>query len=293
MALNYFLIFIGVLFSGSVLLWILIKTFAAAFAAQGKKPLIYAIISGLIAGGIAFGLTYATDDAFLLFWAFAGIFLVQGTVHMALMHAKFYKTKEDSFWKLFTGELIFSFCVVCISLLVFSAAEYFLKDRNFLFYPVLMSSLFFFVPMLFYHAYKASLAIPHAVFPTWQYPLGKSIDPPDESEGERLLVIGFEIAKKNTDGKKTYFRARAPEGIKLGELFYHFINDYNELQSETPIQYIDHQNEAYDWWFRLKPKWYQANAILSPAETIKANDIRENSVIICERIMNPEITNLQ
>lgn len=292
MALNYFLIFIGVLFSGSILLWMLIKSFAAAFAAQGKKPLIYGIISGLITGLAAFGVTYVTEDAFTVFWGLAAIFLIYGIVHMALMHAKFYKTREDTFWKLFTGELLFGICVVCIALLVFSALEYFVKDRGFLFYPVLMSALFFFVPLLFYHAYKATLAIPHAVFPTWQYPLGHSIDPPDESEGERLLVIGFEIAKKQTDGRKTYFRARAPEGIKLGELFYHFINDYNELQSETPIQYIDHTNQAYDWWFRLKPKWYQGQSILDPAETMKANRIRENAVIICERISNPQTADL-
>lgn len=113
------------------------------------------------------------------------------------------------------------------------------------------------------------------------------MDPPDEREGDRLLVIGFEIAKKNTDGKKTYFRARAPEGIGLGELFYHFINDYNELHSETPIQYINHQNEPYEWWFRIKPKWYNGQRILHPNQTMTTNAIRENSVIICERIITP------
>lgn len=284
MALNYFLMFIGMLFGGSVLLWMLIKTFAAAFAAQGKRPLIYAIVSGLITGFGAFGLSFLYDDAFVLFWLFAGIYIVSGIVHMVLMHTKFYKTKEETFWKLFTGELIFALCTMCISLLVFAAAEYFLNDKYFLFYPVLISGLFFFVPILFYHSYKAANAIPHALFPTWQYPVGRSLDPPDEKEGERLLVIGFEIGKKLTDAKKTYFRARAPEGIPLGDLFYHFINDYNELQSETPIQFIDHQNEPYDWWFRLKPKWYQQSAILNPRDTIRDNNIRENSVIICERI---------
>jgi len=286
MALSYFLMYLGALFTGSILLWTLIKTFAAAFAAQGKKPLIYGIVGGLITGFSAFGITYLTTDLFLVFWLFAALYLVYGVVHVIMMHSKFYKTKEDTFWKLFTGELLFAFCVLLMSLLVFSAAEYFINDKNFLFYPILISAVFFLVPMLFYHSYKAALSIPTTVFPTWLYPVGKSIDPPEETEGERLLVIGFEIAKKNTDGKKTYFRARAPEGIKLGELFYHFINDYNELQSETPIQYIDHQNEPYEWWFRVKPKWYQGQRILDPAVTIRENGVRENTVIICERITN-------
>lgn len=287
MALSYFLMYLGALFAGSLILWTLIKTFAAAFAAQGKKPLIYGIVGGLISGLAAFGITWLTQDLFLVFWIFAAIYLVYGIVHMSLMHAKFYKTKEDTFWKLFTGELLFALCVLCMSLLVFSAAEYFLKDKFFLFYPILISSVFFFVPLLFFHAYKAALSIPATVFPTWLYPVGKSIDPPEETEGERLLVIGFEIAKKNIDGKKTYFRARAPEGIPLGELFYHFINDYNELQSETPILFIDHQHAPFEWWFRIKPKWYQGQRILDPVDTIRNNGIKENTVIICERITNP------
>jgi hypothetical protein len=292
MALNYFLIYLGVLFSGSLLLWMLIKSFAAAFAAQGKKPLIYGIVSGIITGLAALGITYAVNDPFIVFWCFAGLYLAYGTVHMALVHAKFYKTKEDTFWKLLTGELLFAICVLCMSLLVFSAAEFFLKDRDFLFYPVLVSALFFFAPLLFYHAYKAAQRIPHALFPTWQYPIGRSIDPPEETEGERLLVVGFEIAKKNSDVQKTYFRARAPEGIRLGELFYHFINDYNELQSETPIQFADNRNQPYDWWFRIKPKWYNGQRILEPADTVKGNGIRENTIIICERIENAVTTDL-
>src|SRR4029079_11802767 len=105
--------------------------------------------------------------------------------------------------------------------------------------------------------------------------------PPDDPN-EKLLVIGFEIGKKSADLKKTYFRAKAPENLKLGELFYHFINDYNDLQSETPIEFSDNsQGIAYQWWFRIKPKWYQTNKILDPMLSFKSNGIKENSVIVC------------
>lgn len=287
MALNFFLIYLGALLTGSLVLWMLIKQFAAAFAAQGKKAMIYGIIAAILTGGAMFGSTYLLENPFHVFIAFTAIFLIGGSVHMVLMHRKFYKTKEDNFARLFTGELIFAFSVTFFSLLVFSAAVYFLKDRNFMFYPMLMSALFFFVPLLLTHTYRAAKKIPTAVFTTWQYPLGKPIDPPEEKENERLLVIGFEIGKKPSDVQKTYFRARAPEEIKLGELFYHFINDYNEQYSETPIQYIDHTNQPFEWWFRIKPKWYQAQRIIDPFYTVKSNDIRENSVIICERIIKP------
>jgi hypothetical protein len=130
--------------------------------------------------------------------------------------------------------------------------------------------------------FRLLYAIPAAHYTTWQYP-AQAIDLPDEKEGEKLLVIGFEIAKKPTD-TKTYFRAKAPEQMALGELYYHFINDYNDLQSETPIHFTDADNEMTNWWFRLKPKWYQRHRILDPFSTIAENGIKENSVIVCERL---------
>jgi hypothetical protein len=70
----------------------------------------------------------------------------------------------------------------------------------------------------------------------------------------------------------------------LGELYYHFINDYNEQQSETPIQYARRDGDADNWCFRTKPKWYTTSKFLNPYETVEQNHIKENTVIICERV---------
>src|SRR5882757_7076161 len=112
MALSYFLMYLGFLFTGSALLWMLIKQFAAAFAAQGIKPMIYGIVIAVLSAGTMFGTTYATNDLFLSFWIFVTVFIIAGIVQLVLMHSRFYKTKEDNFTKLFIGELIFSVAVV-------------------------------------------------------------------------------------------------------------------------------------------------------------------------------------
>ena len=70
----------------------------------------------------------------------------------------------------------------------------------------------------------------------------------------------------------------------LGELYYFFINDYNEVQSETPIQFASPEGEPYEWLFRKETKWYEGVNILDPTLTVKDNAIEENSIIICERI---------
>jgi len=69
-------------------------------------------------------------------------------------------------------------------------------------------------------------------------------------------------------------------------VFYHFINDYNEVQSETPIEFHynrEEQDQTHAWYFRTKPKWYTFSRILDPFQTVDNNKIKENTVIICER----------
>jgi hypothetical protein len=58
-----------------------------------------------------------------------------------------------------------------------------------------------------------------------------------QKPGEKQLDIGFRIAKNTTD-VKDLFPGAGPEGMPLGELYYHFINDYNDTYSETTIEYV-------------------------------------------------------
>lgn len=125
------------------------------------------------------------------------------------------------------------------------------------------------------------------MFATWYYPV-TPIELPDEKANEKILVIAFEIAKTPADKLKTNFRAKGPDSMLLGELYYHFLNDYNDIQSETPIEYVDAENNPQEWWFRVKPKWYQGQRILDPQLSIRDNQIRENSIIICERIIQDQ-----
>ena len=135
--------------------------------------------------------------------------------------------------------------------------------------------------------FERAYRIPPAIFKTWHYPVDVQIDVPDLKPGEKELVIGFEIAKKPADQQKTYFRAKAPETMQLGELYYHFINDYNDAQSETTIEFADSHKDPHEWWFIVKPKWSIGQRILDPEISVRENGIKENTVIICERIENP------
>ncbi len=282
MAIKIFLVYAGTLFACSIVLLTIVKQFAAGFIGSGKKPIIYGSLSSIIASLGAYASSYITDHLFVVFWIFAAIFLIFGIIHIAMTHKKYFSPQPEDQTKVFLGEVFFAMSVVLFTIVVFSSLQYFLNDKSFLFYPMMMSTFAFFLPMLVVKTFDAAYSIPSPAYNTWSFP-DKPIDMPEDDPREKLLVIGFEIAKKITDTKRTYFRAKAPEKIYLGDLYYFFISDYNELQSETPIEYCKDQYMC-EWLFSLKTKWYQKQKILDPSLTVKDNGIKENSVIICERI---------
>lgn len=280
--------FIGGSFAGSVALFFIVKNFAQGFALKAKRPILFGSFAATGASGAAHLATLIDEHMFAVYWILSGIFLLFGFIHVLFFHKKyFYANKNDS-GKVFIGELLFILSLVLLTLVIFSTLQYFLKDKNFLFYPMLLSTLCFFIPVLFVHTFEAAFKIPLPVFTTWHYPINQPIDLPDEKPNEKLVVIAFEIAKQSAEPIKTNFRAKGPEAMLLGELYYHFLNDYNELHSETPIEFSDKYHHTQEWWFRTKPKWYQRNRILDPELSVKDNHIKENTIIICERIIPQE-----
>jgi len=285
MDIKIFIVYIGSLLGISIILLLVVKVLADGFASQGKKPVLYGAIGALIASALAWLSSWLTDNLFIVYWLLFLVFFVFGIVHVKLVQHKYFYYNNDNKSKVFMGELVFGLSIMLFVIVVFSSLQYFVtKNQGFIFYPMMFSTLGFFIPTMFLKTFEAAYNIPSAEYPTWEYPIYNPIDLPPDDPREKLLVIGFEIAKKNTDAKRTYFRAKAPEMIRLGELYYHFLNDYNDVQSETPIQYVDNGSIPQEWWFRLKKKWWHRNRILDPQRSVRENGIVENSVIICERI---------
>lgn len=289
MALKFFCIYIGSFLAFSIVLIAVTKQFAEGFAASGKQPIVFGSLSAIVISGGAWLCTFVNDNLFPIFWFFTGIFLLFGIIHIVFFHKKYFYSNQENKSKVLLGEILFCLSLIFFTIVIFSSLQYFLKDKSFLFYPMLLSMIAFFIPLSVLKTFEAAYNIPAAEFSVWQYPVNNPIELPDEKAGEKLLVIAFEISKKKTDLAKTNFRAKGPETMKLGDLYYHFINDYNDAQSETPIEYADDDFTAYEWWFRLKKKWYQLNRILDPELSVRENKIKENSIIICERIVNMEM----
>ncbi len=284
MALKYFLIFAGAFFASSMIIMAVIKPLSSSFGNYGKKPWIFNLVASALVSGVAFATTYITKNLFFTFWILSAVFLLFGIIIVLMVHKKYFRVRHDNWGKQFFAEFLFGISTILLCVAIFSSLQYFIKDKDFMHFPTLLCMLFLLIPFLLLHTFDAAMAIPEPAYHYWQYPVNNPIELPDEDERERLYVIGLEIPKKSTDRERTYFTVKAPEHMKLGDLFYHFINDYNEVQSETPIQYTD-ATAVNDWTFRTKPKWYNSSRVLDSALTVKYNKLKENSVVICERVV--------
>lgn len=285
MLLKFFWIYIGSFFACSVALIFLVKNYVDSFASKSKKPVLWGGLSSAGISGGAYLATYITDHLFTVYWLLAFIYLCFGFIHVVFFHKRYFSSNKNNHNRVIIGEILFTMSLIFFTIVVFSSLQYFLRDKDFMFFPMLISTLWFFVPIVFLYTFEAAYKIPLPQYATWYYPIDKPIELPDEKINEKLLVIAFEISKKANDSVKTNFRAKGPDTMALGDLYYHFLNDYNEVQSETPIEYAEKTGVAYEWWFRIKTKWYQNSRILDPALSIKENNIKENNIIICERII--------
>ena len=138
-----------------------------------------------------------------------------------------------------------------------------------------------------YHTFRKAIDIPVKIYSQWFYPLHKEVDYPDEDKMKHMLIVSFMFQKKTVDNFFTNFRAKAPTDMDFGQLFYYFINDYNERFPNSKIEYISPSGEPYGWFFYRKPKWYDfSTRFIDVEKTFFANGIRENDIIVCLRNEN-------
>jgi hypothetical protein len=209
------------------------------------------------------------------------LFLLFGALHVYLMKLKLNWGEDD---RGFIAELIFTILILLLGMIAFMLV-YRLMNREGLERTMMLSVLVFMVPLFVWQTFQAALGIPPKVFNQWFYPVHEPKEDPDESKLKNMLLISFEFQKNGQDPYFTNFRARAPVDMDLGELFYYFINDYNERHPNGPILYSNGSGKPYGWMFYKKPKWYTIlTRYMDADKTIYLNRIRENDIIVCARI---------
>ena len=259
----------------------MVNTIRGSFKPYRKQTLLYLLAALFFYSMVAFcahpAVINDTMPALIFFQAY---FLLLGAAHIYLMRQKLKWSGDD---KAFYLDMIFTLLVSVLGSIVFILI-YRLVNTNGLQYVMMASILFFVVPFLFYYTFKKAIAIPPKIVKEWHYPIHREIEEPDDSKLKNLLVISFEFPKLAGDPRVTNFRAKAPVDMEFGQLFYYFINDYNERHPNGKVQVTNEKGDANGWIFYRKPNWYSLlTKYIDADKTIFANRIRENEVIICTR----------
>jgi hypothetical protein len=253
-----------------------------SFAPHRKSTIIYLLISTLVAADVGLmgnKALYSTPSTTLIICQI--IFFLAGFLHIWCMH-RYLKWSGGENSLLF--EVIFTLVVSAFGFMAFSIVfTYFNKD-GYQYY--LATSVFFIVIAFFiYTTFLMAVRIPLKVYEKWFYPVNEEVDDPDDSKMKNMLVISFEFQKKKTDSHYTNFRAKAPADMDFGQLFYYFINDYNERHPNGRIEFLNEQYNPYGWVFYKKPRWYSFSThYVDFSKSFFMNHIRENDIIVCKRV---------
>jgi uncharacterized membrane protein YdcZ (DUF606 family) len=271
-------VIIGLL-AASILVFSLLISKAPGAREKKKATLAYILVAGLCIGVCGL-LQYPLRDQALVFFIILQILmLLLGILHVVLGKKLLHWPQKESFTGEFLLTLVTAFLGGTVLLLSFALIK--MENFNLL---MLSALVWFFIPFLFSKAVAFYALVPDRVFKTWSYP-DKPLPDPTDSELAAPMVISFEFKKKTDDQAFTSFRAKAPKDIQFGRLFYFFINDYNGRHPEGTIEAVSRPNLPYQWVFHFKPRFLTGKRYLDPDESVYHNKIKENSIIVCHRII--------
>ncbi|HTB99073.1 MAG TPA: TssN family type VI secretion system protein [Ferruginibacter sp.] len=141
------------------------------------------------------------------------------------------------------------------------------------------------VPVIFYHVYRAFLAIPFEIYDVWVYPKDSEAISFDGQDFNKLMVLELEFSRNADDKNRLKVKAKAPAEMPLGSWFKKFIDDYNYKFPNNTIGYLDADGFSHGWIFYSKRSFFHRRRMLDPADSIKDNKIQEHVTIISKRVI--------
>lgn len=242
----------------------------------GRKPFLYAFISVMFLG--LTGLLQWVDPggADTYFYFAQALVLILGIVHVFLLYRFIPQISRRDFGK----GLGITLLIMLAGTIAAAVAYHFLHlDYRFLTYI-----LPFMVPYLCWQVFRVFFQIPSPTFKTWYYPLNEEMPDLDMIDLSQIEVVQFVFSKNPQDATQTNFTAKAPLNMTLGQLFFIFINDYNDKNAQHPIHYLESADQPYGWLFYRKKKWFNQKEFLDSDLSFRNNAIQPNEFIYAVRV---------
>lgn len=271
------------LFVISTVIMMLVTKLRKLFTKNKKRAIIYAIIilATFALTGLLSSSKVLNDTPLNSFYGFEFIFFGLGILHLYILRKYFPALSEDK--SEFFPEFLFTLAYVSLGLIAFLQVVN--RFRSPFSYVFISSALLFVIPTLVFKMYEFAMLIPVPIYKIWLFPLNKDIKDPTIAELAHPRVISFEFRKKEIESDITNFKVKAPINMEFGKLFYFFIIDYNAREPGNNIETLDEKTQQpCGWVFHFKPNWWSPLQHIDFSNTIAANHIKEDSVIICRRV---------
>jgi len=242
----------------------------------GKGPFLYALIFVILLGSTSLLQWTNTIFADSYYYFAQALVLIIGILHVLLMYRFIPQITRGDFWK----GLLFTLFLMLLAAVAAATVYYFIRlDYRFITYM-----LPFALPYLCWQAYRFFLQIPAPVFKSWYYPLNEVMPDLDMIDLSQIEVVQFVFSKSPNDTTQTNFTSKAPLQMTLGQLFFIFINDYNDKNSQHPIGYLKSAQQPYGWLFYRKKKWFKQKHYFDADLSFRDNAIQPNEFIYAIRV---------
>ena len=145
----------------------------------------------------------------------------------------------------------------------------------------------FLLPYFFGESYRAWLIVPHKQYKLWRFnPLAPG---PDLARMDlsHFMVVHFLMTRRFGESLYHDFSSKAPYQMRLSDLFFIFLSDYNKLKPDQALQYVDNQGQPFGWLFYAKQPWWRQRKYFDPDYTFQDNFLRQGSIIVAQRVPAP------
>jgi hypothetical protein len=255
----------------------------APVSGETKRKIFYTIIAFILlslCGAVGHWVDIA---AITFYWGFSFVFLALGILHLFLIDwLKLFGTD-----KAFARRVLFSIIIVLLSMIGYFLAFYFLGHKSGYALYFTLSLWYFMVPMAVVRCFDLALGVPAKEYKEWYYPSKPIIADMDRIDLSNFAIITYVFSKKYGDKEMSNFQSKAPYDLKLGDLFYFFIQEWNYKYPQANIEFADSNKNVFGWLFYVQDKWYQPKRFLDPDITIRENKILVNQIIQTLRVPQP------
>lgn len=143
--------------------------------------------------------------------------------------------------------------------------------------------LMFPVPFMIAMTFEFAINIPKKKYKLWYYSEDQKLPDFDLIDFSNSIILSFELPKRFNDSNVSNFKFKAPVNMTFNDLFYGYLNEYNDAHRDNQIEYQDQSGNAYGWLFFVKTGSRWKTVILDPHLTISQNGIKENFIIAPKR----------